>query len=145
MKIVFESDFGRVWSDNHTPCMYILITGVPPANMIAKFSEAQVDLSKQLYKQFGEAYVLSDFSRVSEQKSEQLCLYYLEMIPKLIKNRISYVAFVCAHKSMDSIPSDKRDKIKHFPIGLYASFTEALASINVKRSLHLNRKFASVL
>ena len=145
MRVVFEADFGRMWSDNHTPTVYTLITNVPAAQSVASFADAHTELAKALYKKYGEAYLLSDFSKVSEEKSEELCLFYLELIPRLLKNKISYISFVCPHKSMESIPADKRAKLGNAPVGIYKNFTEALASINLKRSLHLNRKFVDIL
>ena len=145
MNVAFEAEFAKVWTDNHTPCLFTLITNIPTHHHTSAFAEAHSSLTKQLYKQFGEAYLIADFSRVSEEKSEQLCLFYLELIPKLVKNKISYAAFICPDKSMESLPPDKRSKLGTAPVGIYSSFTEALASVNLKRSLHFNRKFVSVL
>ena len=145
MNVAFEKEFAKVWTDNHTPCLFTLITNIPSLQQTNAFAEAHSALTKQLYKQFGEAYLIADFSRVSEEKSEQLCLFYLDLIPKLVRNKISYAAFICPHKSMESLPDEKREKLGSSPVGIYSSFTDALASVNLKRSLHFNRKFVSVL
>jgi hypothetical protein len=145
MNVTFEDSFGKVWSDHHTPNVFTLLTNVPPPHSVHRFAEAHATLTKSLYKKFGEAYLISDFSRVSEEKSEQLCLFYLDLIPQLMKSKISYMAFICPQKSMESLPKEKLMKLGSAPVGIYPSFTEALASINLKRSLHLNHKFVSVL
>lgn len=145
MNVAFEEGFAKVWTDSHTPSIFTLITDIPPNYQTSEFAKAHTLLTKQIYKQYGEAYLIADFSRVSEEKSERLCMFYLELIPQLIKNKISYAAFICPHKSMESLPPDKREKLGSAPIGIYGNFTEALASVNLKRSLHFNRKFVSVL
>lgn len=145
MNVTFEDSFGKVWTDNHTPSVIVLLTNIPPPHLIKKFAEAHASLTRTLYKKFGEAYLISDFSRVAPEKSEQLCYFYLDLIPQLMSSKISYMAFICPHRSMETMPKEKLTKIENAPVGIYPSFTEALASVNLKRSLHFNQKFVSVL
>jgi hypothetical protein len=142
MKIVFHEHFGRVWTDDVTPCVFTLITKIPPSSSLAvHFFKAQLDLALSLQKKFKEAYLISDFSETSEETRELLCHYYMEFIPKMVKNKISYIAFVCPHSTFESLPKEKKEILGQAPLGVFPTFAEALAAVNLKRSLELSQRY----
>jgi len=141
MKIVFNEDFGRVWTDNLTPCVFTLIERVPSSSAHAvRFFKAQIDLTQSLQKKFKEAYLISDFSETTTETRELMCHYYMEFLPQLVKNKISYVAFVCPQNAFDTISKEKQEKLSHYPLGVFPDFTEALAMVNLKRSMVLSQR-----
>jgi hypothetical protein len=146
MKIAFEADFGKIWTDNHTPCVFTIITKMPASSAQAEvFFETQVDLTKMINKHFKEAYLISDFSESSEVTRQQLCSYYMEYIPKLIKAKVNYLSFVCPHGAFEKLAPEKKAKLLQAPLGIYPTFTEALAAVNLKRSVQMSQKFLSIL
>lgn len=146
MKIAFEADFGKIWTDNLSPCVFALITKMPASSAQAEiFFETQVELTKTMTKHYKEAYLISDFSESSESTRQQLCSYYMEYIPKLVKARANYLSFVCPHGSFEKLAPEKKQKLSQAPLGIYPTFTEALAAINLKRSVQMSQKFLSIL
>lgn len=141
MKIVFHDQFGQVWTDDVSPYVFTLITQIPPSSAHAiKFFQAQLDLAQALQKKFKESYLISDFSETTEETRELLCHYYMEFIPKLVKSKISYISFVCPHSSFESLPKEKQEMLSQAPLGVYPTFVEALAAVNLKRSLELAQR-----
>ncbi len=142
MKIVFHEHFGQVWTDDVSPYVFTLITQIPPSSVLAvKFFQSQIDLAHSLEKKFKEAYLISDFSETTEDTRELLCHYYMEFIPKLIKNKISYIAFVCPHSTFETLPREKKEKLNEAPLGVFPTFVEALAAVNLKRALELSQRY----
>jgi len=142
MKIVFHEQFAQVWTDDVSPYVFTLITQIPPSSVLAvRFFQAQLDLAQSLQKKFKEAYLISDFSETTDETRELLCYYYMEFIPKLVKNKISYISFVCPHSSFESLPKEKKEMLSKAPLGVFPTFVEALAAVNLKRSMELAQRF----
>jgi hypothetical protein len=138
MKIVFHENFGQVWTDDVSPYVFTLITQIPPSSPYAvKFFQSQIDLAQSLQKKFKESYLISDFSETTEETRELLCHYYMEFIPKLMKNKISYIAFVCPHSTFESLSKEKKEMFEQAPLGIFPTFAEALAAVNLTHSLEL--------
>ena len=131
-----------MWTDNLTPYVFTLITKIPSSSVeVVHFFKAQVDLAQALQKKFKEAYLISDFSQTTQETRDVLCNYYMEFLPQLIKLKISYVSFVCPHSAFDSLPKEKHEKLSQAPLGIYPTFVEALAAVNLKRALELAQRF----
>jgi len=142
MKIVFHEQFAQVWTDDVTPYVFTLITKIPPSSALAvTFFQSQLDLAQSIHKKFKEAYLISDFSETTEETRELLCHYYMEFIPKLVKNKISYISFVCPHSSFELLPKEKKKMLSQAPLGVFPTFVEALAAVNLKRSMELAQRF----
>lgn len=146
MNVVFQEEFGQVWTDDLTPYVFTLITQVPPTPKEAgRFFEAQVELSRKLCKKYKEAYLVSDFSKTTDAIRGQLCNYYMEYIPRLIKTKVSYIAFICPQNVFDSLPEEKKAKLSAAPLGIFETFVDALHAVNQRRSGLLVRKSESIL
>ncbi|PZR30512.1 MAG: hypothetical protein DI538_22505 [Azospira oryzae] len=142
MKVVFNEAFGRVWTDDVSPYVFTLIDQIPPSSAhVIRFFKAQTELAHVLQKKFKEAYLISDFSQAPEETKELLCHYYCELMPQLMKAKIAYLAFICPDTSFESLPKEKREKLSLAPVGIFPDFTEALAMVNLKRSLELAQRF----
>lgn len=142
MKVVFNEEFGRVWTDDVSPYVFTLVDKVPPSSShVIRFFKAQIELAQVLQKKFKEAYLVSDFSQTSPETRELLCHYYIEFIPQLVKNKISYLAFICPDTSFESLPKEKQEKLSRVPVGIFPDFTEALAMVNLKRSMELAQRY----
>jgi hypothetical protein len=146
MKIAFEAAFGKVWTDNVSPTVFSLISKLPenPAQAIL-FFETQLDLIKAINKQFRESYLISDFSKTTETTRENLCHHYMEYIPRMVKAKITYISFICPHSSFESLPVSKKEKLSSAPLGIFPTFVEALAAVNLRRSMELSQRFVSIL
>ncbi|MFZ5972738.1 MAG: hypothetical protein ACOYXA_14210 [Bacteroidota bacterium] len=146
MKIAFEADFGKVWTDNLSPNVFTLISKKPASEAQAiLFFETQIELAKSIRKQFKEAYLVSDFSQTNDEVRHVLCNYYMEYIPRLVKAKISYMAFVCPLTAFESLPEEKKKKLSEAPLGIYPDFVEAMAAVNLKRSVELSQRFENIL
>lgn len=141
MKIAFEANFGKVWIDNLTPYVFTLITTVPTPSQAAVFFDTKLELLKSMNKQFKESYLVSDFSKTTENARKELCNYYMEYIPRFVKAKVSYIAFVCPHNTVELLTPEKKEKLSQAPLGMYPTFVEALASVNLKRSLELSQRY----
>jgi superfamily II DNA/RNA helicase len=135
-----------VWTDNLSPNIFTLITQLPANEaQTLLFFETQMELVKTIKKQFKEAYLISDFSKTTEEMRAKLCNYYMEYVPKLVKAKVSYIAFVCPHQAFEQLPADKKAKLSEAPLGIYPTFVEALSAVNLKRSLELSQRFENSL
>jgi hypothetical protein len=146
MKIAFEATFGKVWTDNFSPSVFTLVSKEPEnPGQASIFFDTQVELIKLMNKQFRQSYLISDFSKTTEATRAALCNYYMDYIPRLVKVKVSYIAFICPMSSFDALPADKKEKLSAAPLGIHPTFVDALATVNLKRSLDLSQRFVSIL
>jgi hypothetical protein len=146
MKITFHNEFGQVWTDDVSPYIFTLITQVPPSSALAiHYFKAHLDLIQSLRKKFKEAYLISDFSQATNETRDLVCHYYIEFLPKLIKAKISYIAFICPNDTLEQLPKEKQELLEKAPLGVFPTFVDALADINRKRSQNLAKAYKKAI
>jgi hypothetical protein len=144
MAIVFDRDFGRVWSDGTTPCVFCSVIRIPQRKELDELAEKQLEVINTLKQAFGDVYSISDL-RLCPPAEPQIAQYYAsKIISRQFRAGIKHKAFV--------VPEEKRSReifhqalsfTQDFPISLHASFEEALNEINQKRTQSNFKKLRS--
>jgi hypothetical protein len=135
MAIVFDRDFGRVWSDGTTPCVFSSIVRVPQLHELDELALKQIQVIQELKHTFGNVYSILDL-RLCQVIPEQVVRHYIgKIMPGQFRAGVKHKAFVA--------PEEKKSlgvfmaafaEIAALPVSIHGTFEEALNEINQKRT-----------
>jgi hypothetical protein len=131
MAILFDRDFGRVWSDGTTPYLFTAITRTPQKRELDELAEKQIEMIGELKHSFHDVYAILDLRLCSPVTAPFVRHYISRIVPRQFKIGLKHEAFV--------VPREKKAKevlihalisIDHLSISLHSSFENALNEIN---------------
>ena len=131
MAILFDSDFGRVWSDGTTPYVFTSVTRAPQKKELDELAERQIEMIGELKLTFNDVYSILDLRLCSPITASLIRHYITRMVPRQFKEGLRHKAFV--------VPREKKAKeilvhalisIDHLSISLHSSFENALSEVN---------------
>jgi hypothetical protein len=134
MAILFDRDFGRVWSDGTTPCVFSSIERVPHKAEMEELVEKQLQLVRELKFKFGKVYSILDL-RVCPQMPDLVIEHYLtNVLPRQFKAGVKHKAIVePGEKISREIFVLALNGCTHMPISVHTSFEKALDTITKLR------------
>jgi hypothetical protein len=134
MAIVFDRDFGRVWSDGTTPCVFSSLVRVPTKEEIDELADKQLQLIRELKHGFGSVYSILDLHLCPLVPYPIILHYVATTMPRQFKAGIKHKAFVAPEESKSyKVIVKSFMAIADQPISLHASFENALSKINEVR------------
>ena len=134
MAILFDRDFGRVWSDGATPYIFSSIVRVPQLHELDELAAKQIQMIRELKHTFGDVYSILDL-RLCPVVPQQVIWHYInKIVPGQFKAGVKHKAFVVPEekKSLE-ILTEIFTTVAHLPISLHRSFEDALSKINQER------------
>jgi hypothetical protein len=145
MAIVFDHDFGRVWSDGTTPCVFSSIVRVPQREELDELAEKQLGMLAELKHTFGDVYSILDL-RLCPLLDWQIAQYYtLKIISRQFRAGLKHKAFVAPEEQRSREVFDQAlSLVPDLPISLHTSFEDALREVNRKRTQSGSRKLKSI-
>lgn len=135
MAIIFERDFGRVWSDGVSPYVFSATLRIPEQQEFEELAKTTFRLIKTMSGQFGSIYTVMDF---------RLCLALPDyMTEKFVVDHLSHQsrlgvrhhAFITPYNArFDSVLTLAALRCNSGPITIHYTFEDALRKINESRS-----------
>lgn len=136
MAIVFDRDFGRVWSDGATPYIFSSVVQVPRQEELNELVEKQLVLIKELKRKYGEVYSILDLRLCPLLPSPIIQHYVDHIVPMQFKAGLKHKAFV--------VPQEKKSfevlahafvSLVNLPISIHDTFENALDKLNQKHAI----------
>jgi hypothetical protein len=135
MAIVFDRDFGRVWSDGTTPCVFSSVVRVPSKIEMEDLAAKQLELIRELKHSFGNVYSILDLRLCPTVPMPIIVHYITSVIPQQFKAGLLHKAFVAPQERESyEVLIEAFTGITDMPISLHATFETALNKINDKRT-----------
>lgn len=131
MAIVFERDFGRVWSDGATPYVFCSVVRVPSITELEDLAAKQLELIKETKSTFGHVFSILDL-RLCPPLPMAVSLYYIShVLPGQFKMGVKHKAVVePEEKNSREVFLKAFLSVRSQPISLHTSFEKALEEIN---------------
>jgi hypothetical protein len=135
MAIVFDRDFGRVWSDGATPYVFSSIVRVPQLRELDELAGKQLEMIRDLKRVFGDVYSIIDL-RLCPVVPEQIVRHYIgKIVPGQFKAGVKHKAFVVPEEEKSQeVFAHTITQIVGLSISMHSSFEDALNEINRKRT-----------
>ena len=136
MAIVFDRDFGRVWSDGATPYIFSSIVFVPQPEELNELVEKQLGLIRELKRKYGEVYSILDL-RLCPQLPAPIIQHYIDhIVPLQFKAGLKHKALVATHeKKSFEVLAHAFISIANLPLSIHYTFENALDKLNQKHAL----------
>jgi hypothetical protein len=131
MAILFDRDFGRVWSDGATPYIFSSVVRVPEKECLYELVEKQLELIREMQRKFGSVYSIIDLHLCPPASQQLVNEYVMEIIPRQFKAGLKFKAIVKpGDKNSEKQLAMALARIGPLPIRVHATFEEALQFIN---------------
>jgi hypothetical protein len=135
LAILFDRNFGRVWTDGTTPCVFAQVVSVPQQEELDELADKQLALIRELKRNFGEVYSILDLRFCPLVPAHIIQHYVANVVPLQFDVGLTHKAFVA--------PEEKKSyevlvkaflSITDLSISMHTSFENALNKINQKRT-----------
>ena len=139
MAILFDRDFGRVWSDGTSPCVFSSLVRVPEKIEMQELAEKKLALIQELRRKFGYVYSILDL-HVCPSIPEFVAEYYMSnIVAQQFKAGVEHQAIVQPEeKTSCEIFQRTLSQFAKHPISMHHSFESALEAITEMRSKRLS-------
>jgi hypothetical protein len=133
--ILFDRDFGRVWSDGATPCVFSSITRAPGKQELDDLAEKQIEMIREVKREFTDVYFILDLQHSTSMARNLAEYYFSTLAPRQFKTGVRHMAVV--------MPEEKtsQETVLHsliftggLSISTHPDFEKALAEINLLRT-----------
>ena len=145
MAIVFDHDFGRVWSDGTTPYVFSSVIRVPGKDELDELAHRQLELVRELKRKFGDVYSILDLRLCPVVPSHIILYYVTKIVPLQFKAGLRHKALVAPEKKEAlEVLVKAFHSITNLSISMHSSFESALSIVNEKRTevnSHSKRRF----
>ena len=139
MAILFDRDFGRVWSDGTSPCVFSSLVRVPEKIEIEELSEKKFRLIEELRRKFGYVYSILDLHLCPTIPRPIVEYYMTTIMPRQFKAGLEHQAIVePEEKQSCEIIQSALSQFPQHPISMHYSFESALEIITQMRSKRLS-------
>lgn len=134
MAILFDRDFGRVWSDGTTSCVFCSVTRVPNKEEMDELAEKQLQLIRELKIKFGYVYSILDLRLCPPIPSPIMLHYISNIMPLQFKAGVKHKALIePEEKASMEVVKKALHLMVDLPISLHSTFEKALVTINQLR------------
>jgi hypothetical protein len=134
MAIVFDRDFGRVWSDGATPCVFSSLVRVPTKTEMDDLADKQLELIRELTRSFDKVYSILDLRLCPPVPMPIIVHYITSIIPQQFNAGLVHKAFVAPEERKSyEVLIEAFTVMTEMPISLHTTFENALNMINDKR------------
>ena len=146
MKVVFEEDFSKVWSDGYSPIVFAVLYHMPESIRFKAMCEAHTKLVKRLSSEFKGIYSIFNMAEAQPIPLEALFLYHNVYLPQQFESGLRYKAYVKPRNlfsqfSLEEVVNNS-DPGK---VGTFNSFEDALQAVNKKRSSSLSLPYGQTV
>ena len=139
MAILFDRDFGRVWSDGTSPCVFSSLVRVPEKIQIEELSEKKFHLIQELKRKFGYVYSILDLHLCPSIPSPIVEYYMTNIMARQFKAGLEHQAIVEPEEEQSyEIIQQVLSQFPKHPISMHDSFENALEIITQMRSKRLS-------
>jgi hypothetical protein len=144
MAIVFERDFGKVWTDGTTPCIFCSMVRLPTLEEMKELAQKQLELVKELSGNFKNVFSILDLRYCPLDHGHIVSHYISTVMPQQFKAGIKHKAFV--------IPEKRKSReiffkafltISNQDVSMHDTFEGALEKINTIRTQPNTKKTKS--
>jgi hypothetical protein len=136
MAIIYDRDFGRVWSDGTTPCVFSAVVRVPTNEELDELAGKQLQLIRELKRSNNHVYSILDLRHCPVVPSATLMHYMVDILPKQFKAGLKHKAVVAPEeKKSNEVIVNTILSITGMPLSMSTTFENALNKINEKRML----------
>lgn len=130
MAILFERDFGRVWSDGTTSCVFASLSRAPSAEEMEELAERQLQLIRELRKKFGYVYSILDLRVCPPLPHSVIVRYISSIMPRQFKAGVKHKALIKPQERLArEIVANAIPMIEDMPISIHTSFEDALVAV----------------
>jgi hypothetical protein len=133
--ILFDRDFGRVWSDGATPCIFSALTQAPGKQELDELAEKQIEMIRDLKREFTDVYSILDLQRCTSMARNLAEYYFSTLAPRQFKTGVKHMGVV--------LPEEKvsQETVQHsllftggLSISTHPNFEKALTEVNLLRA-----------
>lgn len=135
MAILFDRDFGRVWSDGATPCIFTSVTRAPGKQELDDLAEKQIEMIRELKREFTDVYSILDLQRCTSMARNLAEYYFSTLAPRQFKTGVRHMAVVMPEeKTSQETVLQSLLFTGGLSISTHPDFEKALAEINFLRT-----------
>lgn len=141
MAILFDRDFGRVWTDGATPYVFCSVIRIPEKEHLHELAEKQLTLIRDVRRKFGLSYSILDLHLCPQVPAELADEYFKDIISRQFKAGLKLKAIVKPEdKELQKQLEWAVHQLPQLPISLHNTFEEALTYINQMHHQKTNDK-----